>query len=183
MFLFPVILSLRLFVFVQWTHTVAYRSNYFQFLFTALRATHKLRIFWSTFFFCLPTDLLLPTFWRMIPALRKSTTRSPQWADMEQMLEHFIYIHRDFRLICCLELFNKEFDSSSTDVIFCGQAAKPDLIGFLFYNIFIFTQNLQHIRSMFDYYFEHWEKSNFSPCSWPRKGKLGSFHGNFPCGT
>lgn len=107
----------------------------------------------------------------MIPALRKSTTRSPQWADMEQMLEHYIYIHRDFRLICCLELFNKEFDSSGTGVSFCGQAAKPDLIGFLLYNIFILTQNLQHIRSMFDYYFEHWGKKQFLALQLTQKGK------------
>lgn len=116
MILFPFILSLCLFVSVQPTHTVARRSNYCQFLFTALRATHKLRIFWSTsFFFCLPIELLLPTFWRPNPALRNSTTHSPQWADMVQMLEHYIYIHRDFRLIYC-------FDFSTNSLIRKEQA-------------------------------------------------------------
>lgn len=55
-------------------------------------------------FFCLPTDLLLPASRRSSPALRKQTTRSPQRADTGQTLERSIYIHRDFRLICCFDI-------------------------------------------------------------------------------
>lgn len=86
--------------------------------------------FWSTSFLCLSERFVVANFWRAGSSseeINNSFTSVGWYGANVRML----YLHTQrFPSDLLFGLFNKQFDSFSTGLIFCGQAAKPDLISF-----------------------------------------------------
>lgn len=86
--------------------------------------------FWSTIFLCLPERFVVANFWKAgsgSEEINNSLTSVGWYGANVRML----YLHTQrFPSDLLFGLFNKQFDSFSTGLIFCGQAAKPDLISF-----------------------------------------------------